>query len=108
MSTENVKTIKVEVSYARPDTQVILEVDASAEASVEEIIKLSGIIEKFPEIDLAENKVGIFGKLTKLTNNALRDGNRIEIYRKLIADPKEVRRKRAAEGKKTKKGGGDI
>ncbi len=108
MSTENVKTIKVEVSYARPDTQVILEVDASAEASVEEIIKLSGIIEKFPEIDLAENKVGIFGKLTKLTNNALRDGDRVEIYRKLIADPKEVRRKRAAEGKKTKKGGGDI
>lgn len=108
MSTENVKTKKIEVVYALPDTQIILEVDALAEASVEEIIKASGIMEKFPEIDLAENKVGIFGKLTKLNNNALRDGDRIEIYRKLIADPKEVRRKRAAEGKKMKKGGGDI
>lgn len=108
MSTENVKTKKIEVVYALPDTQIILEVDTPAEASVEEIIKASGIMEKFPEIDLAENKVGIFGKLTKLNNNALRDGDRIEIYRKLIADPKEVRRKRAAEGKKMKKGGGDI
>jgi putative ubiquitin-RnfH superfamily antitoxin RatB of RatAB toxin-antitoxin module len=108
MSTENVKTKKIEVVYARPDTQLILEVDAPAEASIEEIIKVSGIMEKFPEIDLAENKVGIFGKLTKLNNNALRDGDRIEIYRKLIADPKEVRRKRAAEGKKMKKGGGEL
>ena len=99
--------IKVEVAFARPDDQLILEVDVPAEATVEDIIKLSGILEKFPEIDLAVNKVGVFGKLTKL-GNTLRQGDRVEIYRKLIADPKEVRRKRAADGKKMKKGGGDA
>ena len=104
MCMENDKKIKVEVAYAKPDTQLILEVDAAADATVEEIIKASGIMDKFPEIDLKENKVGVFGKLSKLTNT-LREGDRVEIYRKLIADPKEVRRKRAAEGKKMKKGG---
>jgi hypothetical protein len=62
---------------------------------------------KFPEIDLAVNKVGVFGKLTKL-DTELRHLDRVEIYRPLIADPKEVRRQRAAEGKVMKKGGGDI
>ena len=99
--------IKVEVAFARPDDQLILEVDVPAKATVEEIIKLSGVLEKFPEIDLAVNKVGVFGKLTKL-DKTLRQGDRVEIYRKLIADPKEVRRKRAEEGKKMKKGGGDL
>lgn len=99
--------IKVEVAFARPDNQLILEVEVPAEATVEEAIKLSGVLEKFPEIDLAVNKVGVFGKLTKLANT-LREGDRIEIYRKLIADPKEVRRRRAEEGKKMKKGGGDL
>ena len=104
---ENADNIKVEVSYARPDKQLILEVLVSPDATVEETIKHSGIIEKFPEIDLAVNKVGVFGKLAKLGAN-LREGDRVEIYRKLIADPKEVRRKRAAEGKVTKKGGGEA
>ena len=62
------------------------------------------LIDNFPEIDLTVNRVGIFGKLTKLSN-VLRAGDRVEIYRRLIADPKESRRKRAAEGKKMKKGG---
>jgi len=101
------KKIKVEVAFARPDGQLIMAVDAPAEATVEEVIKLSGVMEKFPEIDLAVNKVGVFGKLTKLSNN-LRQGDRVEIYRQLIADPKEVRRQRAANGKKMQKGGGDI
>jgi hypothetical protein len=100
--------IKIEVAYARPDTQLIVIATVAREATVEEVIKASGILEKFPEIDLAENKVGIFGKLTKLSAGELHDGDRIEIYRKLIADPKEVRRQRAAEGKKMKKGGGDL
>jgi uncharacterized protein len=61
-----------------------------------------------PEIDLAKtNKVGIFSKLVKL-DEKVRDRDRVEIYRPLIADPKEVRRKRAEEGKVTKKGGGDA
>ena len=67
----------------------------------------SGILDEFPEIRLSENKVGIFGKLAKLSAT-LRDGDRIEIYRALIADPKEVRRQRAAEGKRMKKGGGSL
>jgi len=107
MSTEHVEKMKVEVAYARPDEQVIIPLEVAADATVEEIIKASGILEKFPEIDLAKNKVGIFGKLSKL-NATLRPGDRIEIYRPLIADPKEVRRKRAAAGKKMKKGGGDA
>ena len=107
MSTENGEQIKVEVAYAEPAEQVILEVTVASDATVEEIIKASGILEKFPDIDLAVNKVGVFGKLTKLANT-LREGDRIEIYRKLIADPKEVRRQRAAAGKKMSKGGGDA
>jgi len=107
MSTESGKKIKVEVAYAEPAKQLILEVKVAPEATVEEIIKASGIMEKFPDIDLSVNKVGVFGKLTKLTNT-LHEGDRIEIYRKLIADPKEVRRQRAAAGKKMGKGGGDL
>ena len=62
---------------------------------------------KYAEIDLKKNKVGVFGKLTKL-DAPLRDRDRVEIYRPLIADPKEVRKKRADEGKAMKKGGGDL
>jgi hypothetical protein len=65
------------------------------------------VLDAFPEIDLAQNKVGIFSKLVKL-DEKVRDRDRVEIYRPLIADPKEVRRKRAEAGKVTKKGGGDA
>ncbi len=99
--------IQVEVAYALPDQQVILPVSLVAESTVEEAIKRSGILEKFPEINLTQSKVGIFSKLTKL-DTVLRDKDRVEIYRPLIADPKEVRRKRAEEGKVMKKGGGDL
>lgn len=99
--------LNVEVAYARPDQQVILPVKLAAGVTVEEAIRRSGMLEKFPEIDLAVNKVGIFSKLSKL-DTPLRDKDRVEIYRALIADPKEVRRKRAEEGKVMKKGGGDA
>lgn len=107
MSTENAELIEVEVAYAKPDAQVILSVKLSPGATVEEAINLSGILHNFPEIDLAANKVGVFGKLTKLSA-PLRAGDRVEIYRQLIADPKEVRKQRAAQGKAMKKGGGDL
>ena len=68
---------------------------------MEEVINESGILTHFPQIDLSKNKVGIFGKITKLTNT-VRAQDRIEIYRPLIADPKEARKKRAAEGKQLK------
>ncbi|MFO7592819.1 MAG: RnfH family protein [Pseudomonadota bacterium] len=103
---EKNKTIQVEVAYALPHTQVIIPVEVEEGASLRNAIERSGILEQFPEIDLDKAKVGIFGKLSKL-DNPLRARDRVEIYRPLIADPKEVRRQRAAEGKKMKKGGGD-
>lgn len=99
-------TIKVEVAYAKLDSQVIVPVEVEEGTTVEQAVELSGIKKTYPEIDLAVNKVGIFGKLTKLAQ-VLGEKDRVEIYRPLIADPKEVRRKRAAEGKKMTKGGGD-
>lgn len=101
------RVIRIEVAYATLHQQTILELEVSDDSRVQQAIELSGIKNHYPEIDLAKNKVGIFGKLTKL-DAELHDGDRIEIYRPLIADPKEVRRKRAAEGKKMKKGGGEM
>ncbi len=97
----------VEVAYALPQKQIILTVSLPQDATVEQAILRSGILEKFPEIDLAQTKVGIFSKLTKL-DARLRDKDRVEIYRPLLADPKEVRRKRAEEGKVMKKGRGET
>ncbi|HZV99358.1 MAG TPA: RnfH family protein [Methylophilaceae bacterium] len=99
--------IMVEVAYALPQQQVIVPVRVHEGTTAEVAIRESGILQKFPEIDLSTNKIGIFGKLSKL-DAVLRHLDRIEIYRPLIADPKEVRRQRAAEGKVMKKGGGDA
>ncbi len=103
----NPAEIHVEVIYALPDRQPILNAQLAEGATVEDAIRASGVLEAFPEIDLDKNKVGIFSKLVKL-DEKVRDRDRVEIYRPLIADPKEVRRKRAEEGKVTKKGGGDA
>jgi hypothetical protein len=99
--------INVEVMYALPTQQPLLRVRLSDGATVDDAIRASGVLDAFPEIDLAKNKIGIFSKLVKL-DETVRDKDRVEIYRPLIADPKEVRRKRAEEGKVTKKGGGDA
>jgi putative ubiquitin-RnfH superfamily antitoxin RatB of RatAB toxin-antitoxin module len=99
--------IHVELVYALPEQQPLLRVRLAEGASVEDAIRASGILEAFPDIDLTRNKVGIFSKLVKL-DEIVRDRDRVEIYRPLIADPKEVRRRRAEEGKVTKKGGGDA
>ncbi len=104
---ENGEQIDVEVAYAEPESQLIIALKVDSTATIEQTIQHSGILEKFPVIDLNVNKVGIFGKLSKLSNR-LRAGDRVEIYRPLIADPKEVRRQRAAAGKKMKKGGGEV
>lgn len=95
--------IRVEVAYGRLDEQVILEVEAEAGITLQQAVERSGILEHFPEIDLSSNKVGIFGKVAKL-DATLGPGDRVEIYRPLIADPKEQRKKRAAEGKEMRKG----
>lgn len=95
--------IEVEVAYARPDEQVILALEVPAGSTIEAAIRRSGVLDRFPEIDLTANKVGVFGKVGRL-DQALFDGDRVEIYRPLIADPKEARKQRAAEGKAMKKG----
>jgi len=99
--------ISIELVYALPGEQLLLKQKVTSGTTVEQAIRTSGILQKYPEIDLKVNKLGIFGKLTK-TDALLRDKDRIEIYRPLIADPKEVRRKRAEEGKVMKKGGGGV
>jgi putative ubiquitin-RnfH superfamily antitoxin RatB of RatAB toxin-antitoxin module len=91
--------IRVEVAYARPERQVIVAVQVPVGADVNEAIAGSGLLGRFPEIDLARQKVGIFGRLVEL-DAPLREGDRVEIYRPLIADPKEVRKQRAQDAKK--------
>ncbi|MFV2005478.1 MAG: RnfH family protein [Gammaproteobacteria bacterium] len=101
-----IDSINVEVAYATPEKQIIRAVNVDAGTTIGAAIVQSGIMMDFPELDLElENaKVGIFGKIATMTTE-LNDGDRVEIYRLLIADPKEIRRKRAAEGKVMKKGG---
>lgn len=107
MNDSNTSQITVEVAYALPHEQLIIPMRVNAGCTAEEAVKQSGILDKFPEINLSENKLGIFGKLTK-HDTALRHLDRVEIYRELIADPKAVRKQRAADGKMMKKGGGDL
>lgn len=98
MSTATAELIEVEVAYARPDQQEVLVVRCLPGVTIEQVIRQSDILQRFPEIDLALNKVGIFGRLCAL-DAPVRAGDRVEIYRALIADPKEVRRQRAARGR---------
>lgn len=86
--------IMVEVAYAKENEQVIIPLNVDAGTTLEQAVQLSGILEQFPEIDLTQNKAGIFGKIAK-ADTELREKDRVEIYRSLIADPKESRRKRA-------------
>ena len=99
--------LKVEVAYALPDEQFIFALEVPPGTTAEQAIQRSGVLERFPEINLASQKLGVFGKLNK-PDYVLRAGDRVEIYRPLIADPKAVRKQRAAEGKRMKKGGGDL
>lgn len=99
--------IDVEVVYALPGIQTLLELKVATGTTALQAIERSGILEQHPEISLDKNKIGIFGKLVK-QDTVLRGNDRVEIYRALVADPKEVRRKRAEEGKAMKKGGGDL
>ena len=84
----------IEVAYAKPEKQIIIPVEVDESCTVEKAIVLSDILNQFIEIDLEQNKVGVFGKAVQLTD-ILRENDRVEIYRPLIADPKESRRARA-------------
>ena len=99
--------IEVEVAYALPDQQTLLRLEVPEGTTAEDAVRRSGVLEQHPEIDLASSKIGIFAKPVP-GNRVLRAGDRVEIYRPLIADPKAVRKQRAEEGKRMKKGGGDA
>lgn len=89
----------VEVAYASPLRQEAIEIAVQPGATVEQVIRLSGILELFPEIDLTRSRLGIFGEIASL-QDPVHEHDRVEIYRPLIADPKETRRQRAEHGKK--------
>ena len=86
--------IMVEVVYALPEKQYLLKVRLAQGSTVEQAIAASGILELRTDIDLAKNKVGIFSRPVKLSD-AVNDGDRVKIYRPLVADPKGLRRQRA-------------
>ncbi len=84
--------MRISVTYAEPSKQKWFELEVPDETSAEEAITLSGILQQFPEIDLEENKIGIFGKVVKL-QQPLKEGDRVEIYRPITADPETVERR---------------
>lgn len=86
--------IDIEVVYALPEKQVVQRINLPEGTTAEQAVKMSGILRQFPEIDLLQNKLGIYGKLIKPAT-ILRDRDRVEIYRPLRVDPKESRRRRA-------------
>ena len=90
--------INVEVAYARPEEQAVIALTVAIGTTVEQAIELSKVLERFPEIDLSQSQVGIFGELTSLERR-LQAHDRIEIYRPLHGDPRELRRRRIAQGK---------
>lgn len=85
--------IRVEVAYATQEHQVIVAVDLPSDATMEQAIKISGILQQFPEIDLNQQKVGVFGQICKL-DKPLTTGDRVEIYRALQQNPMDARRGR--------------
>ena len=92
------KTIRVEVAYALPEKQAIAELEVVEGTTALEAARKSGLAERFEGIDLDNAKLGIYAKVVSPTQ-VLREGDRVEIYRPLIADPKEVRKARAARAK---------
>lgn len=97
----SIDTIGVEIVYAMPEQQTLLNFDVPLATTLEEAIELSAIKEVHPELDISSMKVGIFGKIAP-RDQVLREKDRIELYRPLFADPKEIRKQRAAEGKTMK------
>ncbi len=88
--------ICIEVAYATPKRQLILKVDVADGTTMTEAVKASGILVEFPEIDLDSAKMGVWGKTEKSPDaRVMAAGERIEIYRPLLIDPKEARKNRA-------------
>jgi putative ubiquitin-RnfH superfamily antitoxin RatB of RatAB toxin-antitoxin module len=106
MANAEPKLIRVEVAYARPDEQVIVpvEVPEGAPGTSHRSVANPGTIPGNP----AQYRQGRGVRQARQASATVRAGDRVEIYRPLLADPKEVRKKRAAEGKRMRKGGGDL
>lgn len=102
MPDKKLDQITVEVAYALPHEQLIIPLKVTPGTTALAAIQQSGILQKFPEIQLGNIDFGIFGKVVK-AETLLRALDRVEIYRPLIADAKEVRRQRAADGKTAKR-----
>ena len=96
------RIIEIEVIYALPDNQTMLRLSLPAGTTAQQAVEVSGILSIFPEISFPQNKLGIFGKLIK-PDTTLRSRDRVEIYRPLIVDPKEGRRRRAKDSEAAKK-----
>lgn len=95
--------MKIGVAYATPAKQIWLNIDVPEGATVKDAIEKSGILKQFPEIDLASQKVGIYGKATTL-EAVVEEGARVEIYRPMTADPKTVPRRAKAGGEAASEG----
>lgn len=97
---ESVALVKVEVAYALPEKQRVIAVDVEEGTSVADAARQSGIERDFPELDFTRVKFGIFGKAVRnAESEAAKEGDRIEIYRPLLIDPKQARANRAAKAK---------
>ena len=100
--------MKIEICYALADRQELVAVELPEGSTVIQAVEASGLLQKYPEIEPGGlNKLGVFAKLVK-SDALLRDRDRVEIYRPLVADPKEVRRQKAAEGKVMKRGAAEL
>lgn len=91
--------MEIEVAYATPERQVLISFTVQEGCSVAEAIEQSGIQAEFPGMTVAPGAVGVFSQKVSL-DHVLREGDRVEIYRPLIADPKEMRKQRAQQGVK--------
>ncbi|MEQ1543728.1 RnfH family protein [Methyloglobulus sp.] len=86
--------IEIEVAYAKPEEQFIVTLNVSQGTTLQQAVELSGLLSRFPEISIPALKLGIFGSACK-SEQVVKQGDRVEIYRSLIHDPKEARRQRA-------------
>lgn len=98
---ESADLLHIEVAYALPERQDIVSLRLPPGSTVRQAVEASGLLARHPQIDLARNKLGIYARLVT-SETPLRDRDRVEIYRPLLADPKEVRRQRAATDKQRK------
>jgi len=105
--TEQDASFTLEIAYATPERQMIVEQQVAPGTTARMAVLQSDIDRYFSQLNKQKDDLGVFGKPVP-DDYQVQPGDRIEIYRPLKADPKEVRKRRAVEGKKMKKGGGDV